>query len=309
MPLLALQGRLQVAPGLTFEPVQLDVALESGDGRVDARALLRDIECREVARARDHGEHAQRPRDDERSLRFGELDVPHDRCRARQGEVLVAARVVEELPRQRRHVGRFEPQLDAQSDSLVHGLRAAAVEQRTHLTGEHRVEQEIAELLHRPLVFGHDAARRRAPAEQRELDVLEPVVELEGVEGQGRGLGRLARRRPEHLDLDRAPGRLADPELQLHVGCRGLGHGLPLASTRVSDPLSGSLGEDGRQDGKAGCHRPTGSGPAVVSSRLAAITSLVAVCRLVAEHRGVSAPKETTESGHRSRDKLLRLTR
>ena len=236
---------MQVAPGLTLEPVQLDVALESGDGGVDARALLRDIECREVARARDHGEHAQRPGDDERSLRFGEFDVPHDRCRARQREVLVAARVVEELPRQRRHVGRFEPQLDAQSHSLVDRLLAAAVEQRTHLTGEHRVEQEIAELLHRPLVFGHDAAGRRAPAEQRELDVLEPVVELEGVEGQGRGLGCLARRRPEHLDLDRTPGRLADPELELQVDRRGLGHRLPLGSTRVSYSLLGSLGEDG----------------------------------------------------------------
>ena len=107
---------------------------------------------------------------------------------------------------------------------------------------------------------GTIAAGRRAPAEQRELDVLEPVVELEGVEGQGRGLGCLARRRPEHLDLDRTPGRLADPELELQVDRRGLGHGLPLGSTRVSYSLLGSLGEDGRQVGKAGCHRPTTSG-------------------------------------------------
>ena len=85
---------------------------------------------------------------------------------------------------------------------------------------------------------------RRAPAEQRELDVLEPVVELEGVEGQGRGLGCLARRRPEDLDLDRTPGRLTDPELELQVDCRGLGHGFPLGGTRVSYSLLGSLGED-----------------------------------------------------------------
>jgi hypothetical protein len=83
---------------------------------------------------------------------LGEIQVSHQRRVGREGGIPVAPCIVEELPGQHRELGGLYTQLEAQSLALPPRLAEAHLVTGAHVAYQKRLEESLAEVLHRVLL-------------------------------------------------------------------------------------------------------------------------------------------------------------
>ncbi|MBI3789801.1 MAG: hypothetical protein HY275_02850 [Gemmatimonadetes bacterium] len=155
------QGALQVAPGRAFHPGDLEVPalLQEAGCLLDARALLRDVQRRQVARARHEGEDVDRGRDRERVQRPLGLDVADERRLGGEAEVVARGRIVEKLPRQAGQLRRVDAEAHAEALARLAGRVLAATIGELDRRVEQGAEELRAEVGHDVVAVGGLAER------------------------------------------------------------------------------------------------------------------------------------------------------
>ena len=142
-------------------------------------------------------------------------NLPARRNGGADGGLLELALVAEEAGRRLAPIPVAET---AAAARLLGRLGETDLVAAAHLVGEERLKQRPAELLHRPLVRRGDAALRSADdvrVQQRDVEVLQAVFELQLAEGEAHRAARLAGWRTE--DRDRVSAPAADADLQLEI--------------------------------------------------------------------------------------------
>src|SRR5829696_1849945 len=152
---VAPHGTLQVPPSLSLKPGQLDelVGLQIFDSFIHEALFMLNIERVQVARTGYHPQDPQWRFNSQPSYRLAQIRIANDRRIARETEILIPVRVVEELPGQHRQVGRLDVQLQAQTFAFLLRLVHTPVVAGSHLADEYCFEEFPAELLN-GLLFG-----------------------------------------------------------------------------------------------------------------------------------------------------------
>jgi hypothetical protein len=212
------QGGLEVAPGATRKPLELDdaAAAKLVDGGLEPQTLVLGIELGQVVWADDHSQDPEWRRQFERLHRFRQRDVPDERRRHRQRHEVATLPVVQELPWQEGQLGSREAKLHAQPAIAVLGFALAHLQKAQDVAAEHRVEQRAAEV-DDGLVGRWCCPPDVARAQKGDLERLQAVFERQPVVGHAHQARALARRRPQHghFILAADPRRDFDLEVQI----------------------------------------------------------------------------------------------
>jgi hypothetical protein len=209
------QAALQLGQRRVLLPLDLDqpALFEIRQRFVHLGRLAFHVELREVGRARDHHQHAQRRRHGERADALGQFEVAHDRRLDREAEEAVHARVVEKLPGQvseRRGLPQMQPH--AQADALTIRLVEAAAQAAADVAGEDLVEQASTKELRRYHLGRFDPPHRVAGA----ADAQQEVFYFEIGERCGEVGRRLAAGRVEHSRAEAVTNRF-DDEIEVEI--------------------------------------------------------------------------------------------
>ena len=181
VPRPAAHGPLPIAPRLPLPPDQFHhpLARQPGQRPFDALPFQVHVERLQVGGAGDDAEHAQRCAHGQRRHRLPHIQVAHHRRLRREAEKIVVRGVVEKFPGQRGQPRVVQVQADAQVGVLRAGVVGAAPVVYQRLAGKEQVEEFAAKTLH-GLLFGRQRlAPPPAGTQQRDLQILEAVLQLE----------------------------------------------------------------------------------------------------------------------------------